>query len=88
MSKRIWIKVADEGRRVPIEGRPGAYFESGKAHNVRLTPFVQRRIAEGDLVEAPAPDVAPVAVASPATPAPAPAAAEAPIAATPTAKGA
>ncbi len=54
MSNRIRVQVAAADRRVPVEGRQGVYFEHGIAHDVRNTPFVQRRIKEGDLVEVPA----------------------------------
>jgi hypothetical protein len=50
MTNRIWVQVADADRRVPREGQRG-YLEKDVAHNVRNTPFVQRRIREGDLIK-------------------------------------
>jgi hypothetical protein len=47
----IWVKVAGPGRRVPTERR-GVYFDPKEAHHVRLTPFIQRRLDEKDLVKA------------------------------------
>lgn len=64
MIERIWVQVGGDDRRVPREQRGSGYFEPGKPHNVRLTPFIQRRLDDKDLVKVDAP------------PEPAPAAAE------------
>ena len=55
MSNHIWVQVAGDDRRVPAEGLPGVYLEADKKHLLRNTPFLQRRIKEGDLIEVDAP---------------------------------
>jgi hypothetical protein len=69
MTNRIRVQVADAGRRVPIEGRRGAYHEHEVVHDVRNTPFIQRRIAEGDLIEVPA-ETADASATAPIAPSP------------------
>jgi hypothetical protein len=71
MTDRIWVQVAGEDRRVPIEGQRGRYFEHGQKHQVRHTPFIERRIKEKDLVQVDAPTAEAAPAASGATPIPA-----------------
>jgi hypothetical protein len=68
MTDRIWVQVADDGRRVPVEGQRGVYFEHGVKHQVRHTPTIERRLAEKDLVKVD-PPAAETAAASAGTPA-------------------
>ena len=46
----IWVRPGGDDRLVPVEGLRGVYFEHGVSRHVRDTPYIQRRLADGDLV--------------------------------------
>ena len=50
---RITVQPGAPDRRVPIEGQIGAYFAHGVPREVRRTSYIDRRLADGDLVEVP-----------------------------------
>lgn len=52
--ERITVQPGGADRRVPVENLRGQYFEHGVPRDVALTPFIQRRLAAGDLVVSPA----------------------------------
>ena len=49
---RITVQLADPGRRVPVEGQRGVYFQPGVPRPVADSPYYQRRLADKDLVMA------------------------------------
>lgn len=47
---RITVQPGGPDRRVPVENLRGTYFEQGVPREVHLTPYIQRRLDDGDLV--------------------------------------
>ena len=54
----VWVR-ATPGRKVPVEGQRRAVFSAETARRVEITPYLRRRLADGDLVVAPGPDAPP-----------------------------
>lgn len=63
---KIWVKPGDADRRVPHPSGGKRYFPQDVATEVRGDdPYIQRRLAEGDLVEAKPPVSGPSAPVAP-----------------------
>lgn len=54
---RITVLPGGTDRKVPIENLKNAYFDAKEPREVALTPYIVRRLADGDLVPAPGQDL-------------------------------